>query len=235
LLPQVDKDGAKFETTLFTGDSLAFEILKILEVEYNLNSWSNKTLYESKCKTVYISSNRYQKSLQFKGAFFLTETPDTRILKVISLLKKRGIRFAISRIDLSLISNQANFIKSFQKIDFKTLTNCLFSKKGNLQYAKSFNSRFSAVCYNKTNQIKKLKDSIYSTNFLKFYGLTVLPDELYNFELRLLGRDTCSGITEEFLKPEPSFEVMKDIIIAQSLKRISPSKKLQKLLLKTTI
>ena len=101
-------------------------------------------------------------------------------------------------------------------------------------YYNAYNSRFALVAYGKASQIKREKGTDYLERFLKCYGLTALPDDLINLELRALGTDCCAEITEAITqKIDP--EILKTLMVAQATKRIKLSPAIQNLITKVSI
>jgi hypothetical protein len=234
LVPQKDEDGVAFNSTLFINDVLAHEIFELLKLPQTSSTWGSKVLYKSDSKEVFISSRQFQKSLQFKGLFFLRADAITLIQSVLDLLTARKIKFLVSRLDISFILRSTKIYSQLEKCDFKNLTQYTLKKRKEIIYYKAYNSRFSLVAYGKASQIKREKGTDYLGRFLKCYGLAALPDDLINLELRALGTDCCAEITEAIAKKiDP--ELLKTLMVAQATKRINFSPAIQNLLLKVSI
>ncbi len=234
LVPQKDEDGLAFNSTLFVNDSLAHEIFDLLNLPQTSSTWGGKVLYKSDSREVFLSARQFQKSLQFKGVFFLRADAITLIQVIIDFLMARKIKFLVSRLDISFIIRNNKIYSLLEKCDFKNLTQYTLKKRKEIIYYKAYNSRFALVAYGKASQIKKEKGSDYLERFLKFYGLTALPDDLINLELRALGTDCCAEITEAITE-KIDLEKLKTLMIAQATKRIQFAPAIQNLFLKVSI
>jgi hypothetical protein len=149
-------------------------------------------------------------------------------------LTARKIKFLVSRLDISFIIRSKKIYTQLEKCDFKNLTQYTLKKRKEILYYKAYNSRFALVAYGKASQIKREKGTDYLERFLKCYGLTALPDDLINLELRALGTDCCAEITEAIAeKIDPEF--LKTLMVAQATKRINFSPMIQNLFLKGSI
>jgi hypothetical protein len=82
--------------------------------------------------------------------------------------------------------------------------------------------------------MKKEKGNDYLKKFLTYYGLTELPEDLVNLELRILGTDACGEISEQ-IADKINLMKLKDMVIKQALKRMKLTKKIHDLLLKSSI
>lgn len=234
LVPQKDEDGLAFNSTLFVNDVLAHEIFDLLKLTQTSTAWGSKVLYKSDSKEVYISSRQFQKSLQFKGLFFLRADSLALIQSVLDFLIARKIKFLVSRLDIAFILKNKKIYSLLEECDFKNLTQYTLKKRKEILYYKAYNSRFALVAYGKAGQVKQEKGTDYLERFLKFYGLTALPDDLINLELRALGTDCCAEITEAIIqKIDP--EILKTLMVAQAAKRINFSPTIQDLITKVSI
>jgi len=234
LVPQKDEDGLTFNSTLFVNDVLAHEIFDLLKLPQSSSAWGSKVLYKSDSKEVFISSRQFQKSLQFKGLFFLRTDALTLIQAILDFLIARKIKFLVSRLDISFIIKSKKIYAQLEECDFKNLTQYTLKKRKEIIYYKAYNSRFAIVAYGKASQIKREKGNDYLERFLKCYGLISLPDDLINLELRALGTDCCAEITEA-ITPKIDPEKLKTLMMAQATKRIKFSPEIQDLLLKVSI
>lgn len=234
IVPQSDEDGVPYNSTLMVNDALAHEIFKLLEMPAISSTWNSRTLYQSESKEIFLSSNPFQKSIQFKGLFFLRPDAIAQLEQVIQFLKERKIKFLVSRIDISFITQEPKIYQSLDRCDFKRLTLYLLKKKRAVVYYKAYNSRFNLVAYGKTAQVKKEKGADYLKKFLTCYGLTELPEDLINLELRILGTDSCGEITEQIMN-KIDLAILKSMVIQQATKRIKLTKKIHDLLLKSSI
>lgn len=149
-------------------------------------------------------------------------------------MKERKIKFLVSRIDLSFITKEPKIYQSLDRCDFKRLTQYLLKKKKETVYYRVYNSRFNLVVYGKTAQVKKEKGGDYLKRSLACYGLEQLPEDLINLELRILGTDSCGEITEQIMN-KIDLLAIKDMVIHHATKRIKFTKKIQNLLLKSSI
>lgn len=229
-----DEDGLPYTTTLMVGDALAHELFKLMQMPVHYSTWNSLCLYQSESKEVVLASRPVQKSAQFKGLFFLRPDAIAILQSVINFLKERKIKFLVSRIDISFITNEPNLYQALDRCDFKRLTQYLLKKKKETVYYKAYNSRFALVAYAKSAQIKKEKGSDYLKKFLSYYELAELPEDLVNLELRVLGTDACGEITEQIID-KIDLKALKALVIEQSTKRIKLTKKIHKLLLKSPI
>ena len=234
IIPEIDCDGVPCKTTLIVNDALAHELFGLLKMTVQSSGWNSRVLYRAENKEIFLSSNPFQKSMQFKGSFFLRPDAIARLQEVIAFLHVRKIKFLVSRIDISFMLRNAKIYQALDRYDFKRLTQYTLKKKREVVYYKVYNSRFSMVAYGKTAQIKKEKGSDYLKKFLDCYGLTELPEDLINLELRLLGTDSCGGITEQVTEKIDT-EKIKALVIGQALKRMKLTKKILDLLLKSSI
>lgn len=234
IIPQIDVDGIPYQSTLLTNDALAHELFDLLEMPQQNSAWGSKVLYQADSKEVFISSRPFQKSMQFKGIFFLQGDAIEKLRLVIDFLKKRKIKFLISRLDISFIVQENKIYQALDRCDFKKLTQFEMKKKKEVIYYKVYNSRFSMVAYGKTAQIKKEKGKDYLQRFLKFYELESMPDDLINIELRVLGTDSCAELTEQIINGL-NLEKIKAMVLAFSNKRIKLTKKIHNLLKKSPI
>lgn len=234
IVPQSDEDGVPYNSTLMVSDALAHELFNLLEMTAKNSSWNSRSLYQSENKEIFLSSNPFQKSLQFKGLFFLRPDAIAKLEQVIQFLKERKIKFLVSRIDLSFITQEPKIYQALDRCDFKRLTQYLLKKKKETVYYKVYNSRFNLVAYGKTAQVKKEKGGDYLKKFLTCYDLTELPEDLINLELRILGTDSCGEITEQIMN-KIDLAILKSLVIQQTTKRIKLTKKIHDLLLKSSI
>lgn len=234
IVPQSDEDGMPYNSTLMVNDALAHEIFKLLEMPAISSTWNSRTLYQSESKEIFLSSTPFQKSMQFKGLFFLRPDAIAKLELVIQFLKERKIKFLVSRIDISFITQEPKIYQSLDRCDFKRLTQYLLKKKRAVVYYKVYNSRFNLVAYGKTAQATKEKGGDYLKKFLACYGLTELPEDLINLELRVLGTDSCGEITEQIMN-KIDLAVLKSMVIQQATKRIKLTQKIHDLLLKSSI
>jgi len=234
MVPQSDEDGVPSNSALMVNDALAHEIFKLLEMPSTSSTWNSRTLYQSGSKEIFLLSNPFQKSIQFKGLFFLRPDAIAKLEQVIQFLKERKIKFLVSRIDISFITQEPKIYQSLDRCDFKRLTLYLLKKKRAVVYYKAYNSRFNLVAYGKTAQVKKEKGADYLKKFLNCYGLTELPEDLINLELRILGTDSCGEITEQIMN-KIDLAILKSMVIQQATKRIKLTKKVHDLLLKSSI
>ena len=234
LAPQKDEDGLAYNSTLFINDVLAHEIFDLLKLPQTSSTWGSKVLYKSDSKEVFVSCRQFQKSLQFKGLFFLRPDAIALVQSVLDFLIARKIKFLVSRLDISFIIKNNKIYAHLEKCDFKNLTQYTLKKRKEILYYKAYNSRFALVAYGKASQIKREKGTDYLERFLKCYGLTALPDDLINLELRALGTDCCAEITEAIIqKIDP--EILKTLMVAQATKRIKLSPAIQNLITKVSI
>lgn len=234
LVPQKDEDGLTFNSTLFVNDALAHEIFNLLNLSQTSSTWGSKVLYKSDSKEVFLSARQFQKSLQFKGLFFLRPDSLTLAQAVIDFLKERKIKFAVSRLDISFIARNQKIYQSLEECDFKSLTQYTLKKRKEIIYYKAYNSRFALVAYGKTEQVKKEKGGDYLGRFLSHYGLKDLPEDLINLELRTLGTDCCAQITEAITeKIDP--KKLKALVLAQAQKRIKFVPAIEDLIIKSSI
>lgn len=234
IIPQADEDGLLYSSTLMVSDALAYELFAMLKMPCHSSSWNSRVLYQSENKEIFLLSRPFQKSMQFKGLFFLRPDAIEKLELVIQFLKERKIKFLVSRVDVSFISQQSNIYQALDRCDFKRLTQYLLKKKKALVYYKAYNSRFALVAYGKTAQMKKEKGNDYLKRFLTCYGLTELPHDLVNLELRVLGTDACGEITEQ-ITDKIDLPKLKALVIEQATKRIGLTKKVHDLLLKSSI
>lgn len=234
IVPQIDEDGLLYDSTLMVSDALAHEIFNLLEMPATSSTWNSRTLYQGESKELFLLSNPFQKSIQFKGLFFLRPDAIEKVEQVIHFLKDRKIKFLVSRIDISFITQEPKIYQCLDRCDFKRLTQYLLKKKKETVYYKAYNSRFNLVAYGKTAQVKKEKGGDYLKKFLACYGLTELPADLINLELRVLGTDACGEITEQIMN-KIDLAILKSMVIQQATKRIKLTKKIHDLLLKSSI
>lgn len=234
LVPQKDEDGVAFNSTLFVNDAVALEIFELLKLSHTSSTWGGRVLYKSDSKEVFISARQFQKSLQFKGLFFLR--PDALVLvqSIIDFLKKQNIKYSVSRLDISFIARNKKIYSHLEKCDFKNLTQYTLKKRKEILYYKVYNSRFALVAYGKSNQVKKEKGDDYINRFLSCYGLKELPADLINLELRTLGTDCCAQITEAITKKVDP-EILKALVVAQAKKRIKFTPAIEALINKSSI
>ncbi|MBX7231411.1 MAG: hypothetical protein K1X29_04935 [Bdellovibrionales bacterium] len=234
IIPQADEDGLPYSSTLMVSDALAYELFALLKMPCHSSNWNSRVLYQSESKEIFLSFRPFQKSLQFKGLFFLRPDAIEKLELVIQFLKERNIKFLVSRFDISFISQQSNIYQALDRCDFKRLTQYLLKKKKSIVYHKAYNSRFALVAYGKTTQMKKEKGNDYFKKFLTCYGLSELPEDLINLELRVLGTDACGEITEQ-IADKIDLTKLKALVIEQATKRIKLTKKIHDLLLKSSI
>lgn len=234
LIPEVDSDGISYESTIMVNDALAHELFALLEMPVHSSAWNNRVLYQGESREIFISTKRFQKSMQFKGSFFLRPDAIMKLQEVIIFLKERNIKFLVSRLDISYIITGEKTYAGLDRCDLKRLTHYTLKKKKKIAYYKAYNSRFSLVAYGKTAQIKKEKDSNYLKKFKEYYEITELPEDLINLELRILGTDSCAEITE-LLSEKIDLEKLKHIVATHASKRIKLTKKIINLLFKTSI
>lgn len=234
LVPQKDEDGLTFNSTLFVNDALAHEIFSLLKLPQTSSTWGSRVLYKSDSKEVFLSARQFQKSLQFKGLFFLRTDALTLIQTIIDFLKERKIKFSVSRLDISFIARNEKIYSLLEECDFKNLTQYTLKKRKETLYYKAYNSRFALVAYGKSSQVKKEKGGDYLERFLSCYGLKALPDDLINLELRTLGTDCCAQITEAITeKVNP--KKLKALVVAQAMKRIKFTPAIEDLINKSSI
>lgn len=234
IVPQIDDDGLAYQSTLIVNDVLAIEIFALLEMTSQSATWGSQTLYQSDSKEVFLSVRPFQKSLQFKGAFFLREDAILKLNQVIQFLKQREIKFLVSRLDISFLVRDSKLYQALDRCDFKRLTQYTLKKKKAVVYYKAYNSRFNLVAYGKTAQVKKEKGANYLKNFLSHYKLTALPDDLINLELRVLGTDSCAEITAQIAE-QIDLPLLKSLVIAQATKRMRLTRTILGILLKSSI
>lgn len=234
IVPQRDEDGVPYTSTLLVNDALAHELFKLLQMPSYSSAWNSRCLYQSESEEIFLLSRPFQKSMQFKGLFFLRPDAIAKLEAVIQFLKDRKIKFLVSRLDISFIGQESKIYQSLDRCDFKRLTQYLLKKKKETVYYKAYNSRFALVAYGKTAQVKKEKGSDYLKKFLNYYELTELPEDLVNLELRVLGTDACGAITEQ-ISDKIDLVKLKALVIGQATKRIKLTKKIHDLLLKSSI
>lgn len=234
IVPMKDEDGVPYNTNLMVSDALAHELFALLKMPCHSSTWNSRCLYQSENKDIFLLSRPFQKSMQFKGLFFLLPDAIEKLDLVIQFLQDRKIKFLVSRIDISFISQQTNIYQALDRCDFKRLTQYLLKKKKSTVYYKAYNSRFALVAYGKTAQVKKEKGNDYLKKFLTYYGLTELPQDLVNLELRILGTDACGEISEQ-IADKINLMKLKDMVIKQAMKRMKLTKKIHDLLLKSSI
>lgn len=234
LVPQRDEDGLPYQSTLIVNDALAIEIFALLNMAWQSSTWGSQTLYQSESKEIFLSVRPFQKSLQFKGAFFLLPDAIFKLAQVIQFLKKRGIKFLVSRLDISFLVRDSKLYQALDRCDFKRLTQYTLKKKKAVVYYKAYNSRFNLVAYGKTAQVKKEKGANYLKNFLSHYNLTELPEDLINLELRVLGTDSCAEITSQITE-SIDLPSLKALVIAQATKRMKLTRTILGILLKSSI
>ena len=234
IVPQSDEDGVPYKSTLMVNDALAHEIFILLGMPAISSTWNSRVLYQTDGKEIFLSSNPFQKSLQFKGFFFLRPDAISKLEQVIQFLQERKIKFLVSRIDISFIVQDSKIYQALDRCDFKRLTLYLLKKKRAVVYYKAYNSRFNLVAYGKTAQVKKEKGGDYLKKFLTCYGLTELPEDLINLELRVLGTDACGEITEQIAN-KMDLTALKALVLQQATKRIKLTKKIHDLLFKSSI
>jgi len=219
LVPQKDEDGLTFNSSLFVNDALAHEIFSLLKMSQTSSTWGSRVLYKSESKEIFLSARQFQKSLQFKGLFFLRPDALTLTQAVIDFLKERRIKFLVSRLDISFINRNEKIYGLLDECDFKNLTQYTLKKRKEIIYYKAYNSRFALVAYGKSSQIKKEKGNEYLERFLSCYELSTLPEDLINLELRTLGTDSCALITEAIIEKVDPVK-LKSLVAAQAMKRI---------------
>jgi hypothetical protein len=234
VVPEFDEDGMPYKTTLLVNDALAHELFELLKMPSHSSAWNTRVLYQCESKEIFLSSRPFQKSMQFKGSFFLRPDALARLQEVIDFLKGRKIKFLISRLDISFIVRDFKIYQALDRCDFKRLTQYTLKKKNEIVYYKAYNSRFNLVAYGKTAQVKAEKGNDYLQKFLKCYDLESLPEDLINLELRVLGTDSCGEITEQIMS-EIDLKKLKALVILQTTKRIKLTKKIHDLLLKSSI
>lgn len=234
IVPQSDEDGVPYNSTLMVNDALAHELFDLLKMPCQSSTWNSRVLYQNDGKEIFLSSNPFQKSMQFKGLFFLRPDAISKLEQVIHFLQERKIKFLVSRIDISFIVQDSKIYQALDRCDFKRLTLYLLKKKRAVVYYKAYNSRFNLVAYGKTAQVKKEKGGDYLKKFLTCYGLTELPEDLINLELRVLGTDACGEITEQIAN-KMDLTALKALVLHQATKRIKLTKKIHDLLLKSSI
>lgn len=234
IVPQSDEDGVPYNSTLMVNDALAHELFALLKMPCQSSTWNSRVLYQNDGKEIFLSSNPFQKSMQFKGLFFLRPDAIAKLDQVIHFLQERKIKFLVSRIDIAFILQDSKIYQALDRCDFKRLTLYLLKKKRAVVYYKAYNSRFNLVAYGKTAQVKKEKGGDYLKKFLTCYGLTELPEDLINLELRVLGTDACGEITEQIVN-KIDLTALKALVLQQATKRIKLTKKIHELLLKSSI
>ena len=169
-------------------DKLAVELFEKLGLEYEYNN-SFKTVYNSKNKALWILSEDFESSVQHKGAFFNPANWKEAYDQTTEFLKDNQATHHITRLDLAFTTTE-NWFPLFKKIKFKNLLVKSYSRDGQLENITAENSRFEIVFYNKTKQLKKVRNEDYLSAFKAKYP----QEQLYRLEIRLKGKDTIEKI-----------------------------------------
>lgn len=170
-------------------DKLAVELFNELGLEYDFSN-SFKTFYNSKQKEIYyLSDDDFEAGIQKKGMLYLSPSWNTTHDKMTKFLKDRNIVSHSTRVDLAFTTTE-NLFPLIEKIDFKKMLVKTFSRSGRLQNISASHSRLDCVFYDKSAQLKTLKNEAYLKAFKEKYP----QEQLYRFEIRLKGKDTLAKI-----------------------------------------
>lgn len=170
-------------------DKLAVELFNELGLEYDFSN-SFKTYYNSKNKAIYyLSDDDFEGGIQKKGMLYLSPDWNKTHDKITKFLKDRKIVSHSTRVDLAFTTTE-NLFPLIEKIDFKKMLVKTFARNGSLQNITASHSRLDCVFYDKTAQIKTLKNEAY----LKAFKAKYPQEQLYRFEIRLKGKDTLAKI-----------------------------------------
>lgn len=171
-------------------DKLAVELFERLGFEYETQSYK-KTVYNSKDKSVwYLSEDDFEASCQSKGGFFNLVDWKEKYDQTTAFLKEKEVYHHFTRADLAFTTDE-NLFTLFKKTDFKRLLVKSFVRETECETISAENSRFEVVFYNKSKQLKKIRNEDYKKSFNeKFKDF----DQIYRLEIRLKGKDTLEAV-----------------------------------------
>jgi hypothetical protein len=171
-------------------DRLAVELFERLGFEYETQSYK-KTVYNSKDKSLwYLSEDDFEASCQHKGGFFNPNDWATKYDETTKFLKEKEVYHHFTRADLAFTTDE-NLFSLFRKSDFRKLLVKSYIRDTECETISAENSRLEVVFYNKTKQLKKVRNEDYKKSFgEKFKDF----DQIYRFEIRLKGKDTLEAI-----------------------------------------
>lgn len=171
-------------------DKLAVELFEKLGFEYETQNY-RKTVYNSKDKSLwYLSEDDFEASCQHKGGFFNPLNWAEKYDKTTEFLKEKEVYHHFTRADLAFTTDE-NLFGFFRKTDFRKLLVKSYVRDTEFETISAENSRFEIVFYNKSKQLKKIRNEDYKKSFSeKFKDF----DQIYRLEIRLKGKDTLEAI-----------------------------------------
>lgn len=204
-------------TTSFGKDKLIFDIEKELNITLLKENSYYKDIYKTENSSIYFIIENGRKKIQFKAMFFLDENWKDELKKYIEILKQK--EWHLTRIDYQETYQTTKKLEKIDKYE-SNLQRIEYSKKSKIGYIKYKNTNFDFVIYDKSAQIKTIKNEEYIKKFkLKFESLENLKRE----EIRLKNKKPLIKITK-LLKDE-NYEEIKKELQKEKNKRIKIRKK----------
>lgn len=205
-------------------DRLAVKLFERLKMDYEVKNYY-KTVYHSTDKALYVPcDDEFECGIEHKGAWFNLPDWNKKYDDTTQFLRENGAYYHFTRVDLAFTTTE-NLFSLVKKIDFKNLLIKSYERKGELENITGENSRIGIVFYDKTKQLKKVKNQDYLNNFRQKYP----QPQVYRFEIRLKGKDTLEKLGSLYSEKIHLKEVAKEILEATEKRVVLPRKLKKKL------
>ncbi len=177
-------------TRRLVSDKFSVEFFEFLKMKYSHSS-SYNSVYSSENKEIIIKDeDDFEISVQEKGLFFLSEDWKKNHDLSTEYLVKNKVAFHYTRADLCFTTKD-DLRPLIDKIDVSKFSVAEFKKNGISETFTAGNSRFEFTYYNKSRQLKRIKNE----HYLKLFKDNYPEDrELFRLEFRLRGKDTLAKI-----------------------------------------